>query len=77
LEAQQAKDIRRYDLHAACLMLLPGEKAHVYNGMVQLEAHTYTLEVPGLIEGYPPVAKDDVVRLRRGVTQHPACLLIV
>jgi hypothetical protein len=45
-EAQQASDIRRYDLHDAPFTLVSGS-VEALGGLVD----TYRLEVPGLIEG--------------------------
>lgn len=64
-EAQQAADIRRYDLHDAPLthtgQTVPAlgwpkslEVGATMRSMLTVE--TYKLEVPGLIEGFPPMA---------------------
>ena len=64
-EAQQAADIRRYDLHDAPLthtgQTVPalGWPTSLEGGATMrsmLTVETYKLEVPGLIEGFPPMA---------------------
>ena len=62
-EAQQARDIQRYDLHD---VELKWTSLSYVSGSNEVDkyADTYRFEVPGLIEGFPPVAVQDVLRLR-------------
>ena len=59
-ERRQALDIRRYDMHDA-VFVFAGRTPRPQPG---LHYDTYALDVPGLLEGYPPVAPLDVLKLR-------------
>ena len=59
-ERRQALDIRRYDLHDA-VFVFAGRTPRALPGQ---HYDTYALDVPGLLEGYPPVAPLDVLKLR-------------
>ena len=59
-ERRQALDIRRYDLHDA-VFAFAGRTPRALPGQ---HYDTYALDVPGLLEGYPPVAPLDVLKLR-------------
>ena len=59
-ERRQALDIRRYDLHDA-VFAFAGRTPRALPGQ---HYDTYALDVPGLLEAYPPVAPLDVLKLR-------------
>ena len=55
-EAQQNKDVKRYDMFNRTLKRIGQSE--------QSELLVYSLEVPGLQNGYPPIVVGDVVRCR-------------
>ena len=55
-EAQQNKDVKRYDMFNRTLQRIGQSE--------QSELLVYSLEVPGLQNGYPPIVVGDVVRCR-------------
>ena len=59
-ERRQALDIRRYDMHDA-VFVFAGRTPRARPGQ---HYDTYALDVPGLLEGYPPVAPLDALKLR-------------
>ena len=67
-ENRQALDIRRYDLHDVLFQYAGKTERRVGDGttqhVTQNSYDTYTVSVPGLLEGYPPVAPLDVLKLR-------------
>ncbi|CAL6330124.1 unnamed protein product [Bathycoccus prasinos] len=62
-EAQQNKDVKRYDMFNRTIRPL-GARSE------QNELLVYSLEVPGLQNGYPPIVVGDVVRCRVNAKAH-------
>tara|TARA_B110000977_G_scaffold201608_1_gene297213 strand:- start:4697 stop:7183 length:2487 start_codon:yes stop_codon:yes gene_type:complete len=65
-EQRQALDIRRYDQHESYFQFAGKVERPVFDSPHETQAHydAYFLHVPGLLEGYPPVAPLDVLKLR-------------
>ena len=61
-EAQQNKDVKRYDMFNRTLQRIGQSE--------QSELLVYSLEVPGLQNGYPPIVVGDVVRCRVACVAH-------
>ena len=62
-EAQQNKDVKRYDMFNRTIRRLGAISE-------QNELLVYSLEVPGLQNGYPPIVVGDVVRCRVNAKAH-------